>query len=268
MTLFRVLLLGFSSLLFVLCFGQNSDHLASVDVHFAGHAPGFWGRYIVIDKEKRRTGWIRSLDGADVYRISGVSAAQGTRLKAILYAPACALQTLDLSMAGLRDYQYVFTCKPLPQLEIHGMLGRLQRRSDGNSEIRAKYIAIWAPAFFEYDDGTDTEIPLGGSASFDSLYLFRLSIPDLSKDKVANSADHPGEVRLAMRDPVSGRVVDQLRISPQTAGMQPTRFGGIPVSLLRTSPLVFTFCSANADVDHDEYGFGIRPDVANDGCGS
>ena len=242
------------------CAGQSAAS-ASLDIHAPNSESGFWGRFFIIEKTSRIAGWITSQDGESIYRITGIHASDATRLKAIVYVPGCALQTVDIAISEQKNYQYSFRCLLLPQTQIEGTVEqRLNNRE--KVTIEAKYVASWAPAFFECDDGTTTEIPLESKTTLDGQNNFILQIPDLSKDKLASAADHLGEIRFWVRERASGRIVDQLRVVSKNPAVQVTRLGGLPIAALSAPVSVLKFCdTADSFWSHDRYGFAIREDA-------
>ncbi len=233
--------------------------LASVTVHFEAHAQGFWARYLVTTRTARTPGWIVSESGEESYDVAGISPGPVSRFRGILYAPGCALQLADFAIAEAKNYSYVFPCEPVKQIEIQGTVIDPQRLSESRMTIDAKYVATWAENFFGYDDGTETEIPLGSVANLDGQNRFRLSIPNLGTQK-------GGEIRIWLRDDASGRTEDQLRVSQQTPEGQRTRLGGIPMAALDSPALQFNVCSANSPSEHDKYGFALRDDEELNRC--
>ena len=262
-TLARVVFVWTSFLLLgVLCHGQQAAtekraDRATLEIRFGDHA-GFWGRYAAIEGPSKSAGWITSQNGKESFRIEGIAASATTRLKGIFYAPGCALQTLDLPIADVRLYRYSFPCESIPQVEILGVAANSLFVNSPNVTIEAKYVAHWAAAFFGFDDGSTTEIPLGTVATPYEPGRFRLSIPDLTKDSLAGSTNHAGEIRVWARDTSNGRVVAQLRLLSGDPWIQPTRLGGIPIERLGSSPFEFATCYANGSTPRDEFGFGIR----------
>src|SRR5580692_2246295 len=52
--------------------------------------------------------------GVSSYFISTMAGERAaTGIKALIYAPCCALQTLDLSLSGSNTPQYAFICRPI-----------------------------------------------------------------------------------------------------------------------------------------------------------
>ena len=232
---------------------------ATLEIQFAGHALGFWGRYAICYGRNRIAGWTNPQSTGESKRLEGIFAGPKTRIKGILYAPGCALQTMDISIKEPRPYQFSFHCDPVPQTEIQGATGPLDPLHNGHKlKIEAKYVALWAPAFLGYDDGLTTEIPLVGESSVDEQGHFRLSIPDFTKDKLASSPNHPAELRMWARDLEDNQVLAKLRLLSGNYKAQPSPFGGIPVDSIGSSLLEFATCYADPQAVRDEFGFNVR----------
>ena len=227
---------------------------ATLDIYAPNSQSAFWGRFYVIENATRHAGWIRSENGTAVYKITGIHAGEATRIKAILYAPGCALQTMDVAIVEPRNYDYSFRCLMLPKTEVEGYVTNNVNNND-KFIIEAKYVASWVPSFFGFDDGTTTEVPLETLTTLNTGNRLVLQIPDLSKDKLAADADHAGEIRFYLLDRSTGRIIDQLRT-------QSGRFGGLPVSALNKTSPDLKFCGTGflLSRDHDQYGFANRTD--------
>jgi len=235
---------------------------ATLDIHAPDSVSGFWGRFFIIEKASRIAGWITSEDKTSDYKITGIHASGETRFRAIVYVPGCALQAVDLAISEPRNYQYSFRCVLIPLTQIQGTVLQPGGALMHDVTVEAKYVANWAPAFFQYDDGTATEIPLGDKATFNGQNKFSLQIPDLAKDKLASSADHPGEIRIYVRDNAVGSVADQLRLTSDNPAVPVSRLGGIPISALSDNGAVLRFCETESLISHDSYGFAVRDDSA------
>jgi hypothetical protein len=237
---------------------------AILEVQFAGHGAGFWGRYAVCYGKDRIAGWTSPQNGG-AHRIEGIFSGPKTRIRGILYAPGCALQTFDIAVKDARLYQYQFRCDPIPQTEIHGVTepaGPLDRGR--NLRIEATYVALWTPDFLGYDDGTATEIPLAGESEVDEQGRFRLSVPDFAKDKLASAPNHAAEIRIWARDLDDDRLFAKLKLLPGTYQAQPTRLGGIPIDSIGSSLLEFAVCYADPPAVRDKFGFTIRSEEENE----
>ncbi len=238
---------------------------ATVSIQVPDSISAVWGRYVTADNQSRKAGWTGSRNEQGDYLIKGIQASRETRFRAIVFVQGCSLRTLDIAITESRNYRYAFVCESLPQKEIQGTIG--QSGSYGQEiTLEAKYIASWAPAFFAYDDGTTTEIPLGSKVNIVAQNKFVLPIPDLSKDKIAGSASYPGEIRIFVRENASGRIIDQLRVLSNNQAVRATRFGGIPIAALSVEHPVFTFCETSSAYSHDKYGFAHRENIAEEVC--
>jgi hypothetical protein len=247
--------------LFVGVLAQDGGLFAALDIDFGTPTARVWGRYVVSDKTTVRVGWINPQDGELTYAITRLSANDTSQVRGIVYSPGCALQTFDIAIQEPRSYRYSFPCEPISQIEIHGSIPQLGRLYDGDVRIEAKYVADWAPDFFKYDDGTTTEIPLGGAGTLDDQNHFHLPIPDLSRDKLAGSPTRGGEIRIFIRNQKSGQIIDLWKFTPQDSKLRATRFGGIPIGFIKPDSGLFTFCPARSVFAHDQFGFALRPEI-------
>src|ERR1700679_2358063 len=69
-------------------------------------------------------GWVEAHPGVSSYFITLPPGAPAARFRALLYAPGCAIQTVDLSTAGTAVPRYAFVCDPLPKITLTGILPR------------------------------------------------------------------------------------------------------------------------------------------------
>jgi hypothetical protein len=202
-------------------------------------------------------GWVRSQPGVSSYAINtSIGAVPATGLKAIMYAPGCAIQTVDLRLAGAKDAEYTFLREPLPSILISGRLIEAESLRDRGARIQARYIARWAHAFLGLTDDTVLVIPVG-ETSLASDAHFEVAVPDLFQDRLAGgSAD--GELQLWAKDRAGQNLVAQL--IPKNA----TRMGGLKIPRDYPPEVAFTVCRLNRSTIRDEQGFAHRSDV--EGC--
>lgn len=180
-----------------------------------------------------------------------------TAMKAILYAPGCDIQTLDVNLTtGSGRTPYSFICFPLTDLEIRGIVARPDRLWNHKVKLQTKYIARWTESFLGMRDSPITEIPLGGTTDLSADGRFQLLVPDFSQ-----APGRSGEFKIVAKDETTGRVV-ALLVPPKSVR---TRMGGLVLQKNYSGTLVFTPCSANFAQAHDQEGFAIRPDI-NDSC--
>ena len=209
-------------------------------------------------------GWVEPRSGVSSFVIN---TGRAGGIKAVLYAPGCAIRTLELSLSGSTNPEYSFVCQPVRNIPIAGTVVRT-RLYGRPVKIQARYLAHWANRFLGLDDDTVMSIPIGDSAELSDEGRFLLTVPDLSQDPLAGDADHSGEVRIYARDKSSETMVAQL--VPKGMPRMITRLGGLkvqsgyPVETAFTT--VFSPCTANPPRLHTREGFAIRPDI-NDVCG-
>jgi hypothetical protein len=208
-------------------------------------------------------GWVQPRPGVSSYFISTTHEGRpATRIRALLYAPGCAIQTLDLPVLGVNQ-QYDFICQPLPSVWIAGALTRSDRLYRHEVKLQAKYVARWAQPFFGFGSGIVTSIPVGSGAYPSADGRFRLSVPDLSQDPLAGASDHPGELQIWARDKTSDDIVAQL--TPAAPQVIKVRMGGLKIQKEYLSEIAFAPCAVSPPQLHDKMGFALRPD-AGDSC--
>jgi hypothetical protein len=208
--------------------------------------------------------WVQQRPSVSSYLIEMNRAGhQATRIRAILYAPGCAIQTMDLALSGSNSQQYSFACQPLPSIWISGNLTRQDRLYRHEVSIRANYVARWAQSFLGLGAGIVTTIPVGDVVNVSPNGSFRLLVPDFSRDPSAGAPDYPGELQLWARDRTNDEVLAQL--IPVGVAAAKTRMGGLRIQSAYPSDMVFAPCAANPPLLHDAFGFALRPDV-NDAC--
>jgi len=77
-----------------------------------------------------------------------------SEVKALLYAPGCAIETLDLPVSGSSNQQYSFMCRSLSNIEILGALTRTDRLYGREVKLQATYVARWALLLSRTDPGS------------------------------------------------------------------------------------------------------------------
>ena len=222
----------------------------------------FFARYVLAGQDFG--GWVRPLPGISSYGIGTTFEGRPvTGIKAILYAPGCAIQTLDLHLTGSDNPQFLFLCRPTRDIAIQGALILSERLYGHKVKLQAKYIARWAQSFLGLDDSFVTSIPIGDVAHLSADGRFRLVIPDLSQDPLARTPDHPGEIQVWAKDETSDAIVAKL--IPTGPLFIKARMGGLKVRNQYPSEVVFAPCAANSAQRHDKEGFAMRPAIS-DAC--
>ena len=219
-------------------------------------------RYLLAGEEFG--GWVQPHPGASSYFIStSHEGRSATRIRALLYAPGCAIQTLDLPVSGSNSRQYSFICRPLASVWIVGTLTRADRLYRREIKLQAKYVARWAQSFLGLGDSIVTSIPVGDVTYLSPDGRFSLSVPNFSQDPLAGAPDHLGELQIWARDKTSGDVVAQL--IPTGPQVIRTRMGGLKIQTEYPSETIYAPCAANPPQVHDAIGFALRPG-ASDAC--
>ena len=210
-------------------------------------------------------GWVQPRPGVSSYVINTTREGRAaSRIRALIHAPGCALQTLDMPLSGALHQEYSFTCQPLANVWISGKLIRLDRLYGREVKVRAKYVARWAQAFLGLRDDIVVDIPVGGAVDLHADGSFRILVPDLSQDGLAGTPDHPGALQIWARDKTSEDLVALLMPAGLEATTRP--IGGVKIQPEYPSEIVFAPCSADPPQVHDATGFALRP-APIDACG-
>src|ERR1700712_5786952 len=100
-----------------ICFGETGFEI-TLPAGVASET--FSGRYLLTGSFGGLGGWLEPKKDVESYRVETVVEGQpATRIKAVLYAPGCALQTFDGMAPG-----FAFRCEPLPTVAFQGKLTR------------------------------------------------------------------------------------------------------------------------------------------------
>jgi hypothetical protein len=222
----------------------------------------FFARYVLAGQDFG--GWVHPLPNISSYGVGTTFEGRPvTGIKAILYAPGCAIQTLDLRLTGADNPQFPFICQPMRNIAIQGALILSERLYGHKVKLQVKYIARWAQSFLGLDESVVTSIPIGDVAHLSADGRFRLVIPDLSQDPLAGTRDHPGELQVWAKDETSDAIVAKL--IPEDPLFLKARMGGLKVRNEYPSEVVFAPCAESSAQPHDKYGFAMRPAIS-DAC--
>jgi len=236
--------------------GASPSHYIEIKLPRWVNSESVFVRYHLVGEDY--TGWVQPHASVSSYFISTTYEGRPVaRIKALLYAPGCAIQTLDLPVAGSNTQEYSFICQPLPSVWIDGVVTRMDRLYGRQVKVQAKYVARWGQSFLESGDDIVTTIPVGNVAYPSPDGRFRLSVPDFSQDPLAGGPDHPGELQIWVRDKTSDRLVAQL--IPAGPALMKTRMVGLKILSEYPSELPFAPCAANSAPVHDAIGFARRP---------
>jgi len=248
-----------------ICFAQTPSS-GGVGAHVTITLPGgvrsetIFVRYVL---DEDFGGWLQPREGVSSYLISTVrQGIPADRFRALVYAPGCMIQTIDLPILSSAVPQVSFVCQPLPSVALTGRLIKPVRLDGREVNIQVKYVARWAQRFLGLDERIINDIPVGGTQQVPANGAFALFVPDLSEDPLAGTADPPGEFRILGRDPSSGKIV--ALIIPITQSLR-TRMGGLQILKQYPEAIEFAPCSGphTALQPRDEFGFTLRPDPSD-----
>jgi hypothetical protein len=208
-------------------------------------------------------GLVQVRPGVSSYVVSTMAGERAaTGIKALLYAPGCALQTLDLALSGSNTPQYAFICRPVPAVSISGKVAHPDRLYSRGATLQARYIARWAAGFLGVDDSFVPVIPVGEVSNVAADGSFQISVPDFSAPAgTAGTVNRAEEFQIWAKDKVSSNLMALL--IPQGHQSITTRMGGLKILGTYPTDIVFAPCDINSAQTHDAEGFALRPDIAN-----
>jgi hypothetical protein len=237
------------------CYGQSTFEI-KLPANVASET--FVIRYFLTGAFGGYNGWVEQKNDVRSYRIGTVLQGQpATQIKSILYAPGCALQTLNVELTDAGPHDYEFACRPLPAISVAGKLTKANLLLEKPMEIHVNYVAYWAHEFFGVRDGLITTMRVG-EATPDADGQFRVALPDLSQDPIASAKSHPGVFQFWARERTTGNLLAELVPAESKA-----RFGSLRIEPGYPDELVFTPCAVSRTVVHT--GFARRSDP--NGCG-
>lgn len=220
--------------------GARPEHYIAIGIPDSVSSESVFIRYILAGE--KLGGWVEAHAGVSTYIIGtsreGQSAA---RIKAILYAPGCAIQTLDLPLSNSNNPDYTFVCRPLTNVRVIGTVTQSMWLRGRGVRLQARYIARWAQEFLGTDAPIPLTIPVGDVADLPADGSFQLSVPDLSRDPLAAAPDHPGEFQIRAQDKATGEDVAQL--TPSSPRNLRTRTGGLKLESEYPPNTVFAACA-------------------------
>ena len=207
-------------------------------------------------------GWVEQRPNVISYLIETTRVGRpALRIKAILYAAGCAIQTLDLPLSGLNNDHYIFVCQALRNVPIAGVVSGPNPFFGHEVTLHATYVARWAQPFMRPADALMTTIPVGDEVLTSTDGRFLLTVPDLVHDPLAGAPDHAGEFQIWARDRSSGALIAEL--VPSGPPELKMRMGGLKIQTQYPAEVVFTACGANQRRRRDAEGFAIRSDPSD-----
>ena len=204
-------------------------------------------------------GWVKPQLGLPAYRISAIrNGAVASGIKAIVYAPGCGIETVDVAFpdAGNRDYNFV--CRATGTVRVGGKVLQAELLSKHEVVLQAEYLAHWASAVLGLGGDLPLTIPLGEPVALGTEGRFELSVPDFATDPGARA--RLSEIQIWAIDKSDGTNVAQL--FPVTKPDAKTRVSGLRIQRAYPAEIAFSPCTVNPrdHVLHTREGFAIRPE--------
>ena len=210
-------------------------------------------------------GWVDARPGVPSYRIS-TNGRRGGTIRAVLYAPGCAIETLDLALRAAANPTHTFDCKPIGTVSLRGRLTRTDWMDGRDLRLQARYVARWAPSFLGLKLLVPMIVPLNGRVAADADGRFDMTLPDFAQDPQSGSSDHTGEVQIWAVDPLHGTEIAHL--IPVGKSNSGNRTGSLRIEPAYPTEVVFDPCSIGRPpmglIKRD--GFVVRGDDRPESC--
>jgi hypothetical protein len=236
---------------------QNSQTYLEIRLPSGVQSESVLIRYVVSGDDFG--GWVKPQPGLPAYRISAIrNDALASGIKAIVYAPGCGIETLDVAFPDAGNREYLFVCHPTGSVRVSGKIAQVELLSKRDVVLQAKYLAHWASAVLGIGGKVPLTIPLGEPSALTSEGRFELSVPDFASDPGARS--RLSEIQIWAIDKSDGPNVAQL--FPQARPDAKTRASGLRIQRAYPAEIAFTPCTVNPPdrVLHNREGFAIRPE--------
>lgn len=242
-------------------FGQVAMHIIEITLPRDVPSDTVSIRYVVEGDDFGA--WVQSRKGVSSYSIAAIRGGHAARIRGIVYAPGCALQTFDILPGSSNYEQFPFFCQPLKAQQLSATVAHMDRLYGRDITLQVKYVARWAQRFLGIDEVALTSIPIGDPMDLPRDGKFQLALPDFTDDPIAGAPDHEGEINVWAHDKSTGELVALL--VPTVPASLRVHVGGLKIQRTYPPDLTFAPCaSGNARV-YDAIGFARRSDI-RDAC--
>jgi hypothetical protein len=210
------------------CSAQSTDRYVEIRIPDGVRSEDAVIRYALTGDDLGR--WVNARAGVGSYLIATGRAAT---MKAVLYAPGCAFETLDLELSAEKSWAHSFTCNPTGRVTLSGKLARPEWLKGRDVRVQVKYVARWASSFL----GITRELPLtmrlGGGTPVETDGRFQITVPDFTGEK-------PAELQVWIVDRKTGG--DVAHLIPMGVANSGDRTGSLKIQSSYPGEIVFAAC--------------------------
>lgn len=226
-----------------------------LEIRLADPVPpkGFVVRYVLYEPAVAR--FVEAVEGVSTVTVpTTVDGREASRIRAVLFAPRCRLEVLDLPLAGRAVPVQTFQCRPVSSVELRGVVTRTERFANRNVEIGVQYVVRWLDQFPGLGEGPVTGFPFGQPVRLSADGHFRIQVPDFGGEA--------GAFQARARDAETGALVAVL--IPEKS--MRVGLGRLQARESYPAEISFSPCLENAAAPKDQTGiFTLRPGI-RDGC--
>jgi hypothetical protein len=143
-----------------------------------------------------------------------VGMTEAARIRAVIWAPGCAVSTYDIAIPGPHPRPIAYQCVLLPATTLTGQIRSVSLISGRPYELAISYSASWQCQFFGWFDCMVPQLPIATVAPA-ADGTFRVELPDFSRDPVIAKFKDPngriGNFQLLLRDPETLNHIAELK---------------------------------------------------------
>jgi hypothetical protein len=185
-------------------------------------------------------GWINTKPGVSSYHVN-IEGRRTSSIRAIFYAPGCAIEMVDIALQSTVNRQHSFACEPLATEQVDGKVQTTGWLDGRNVRIEAKYVARWAPGFLGIAKEVPLTIPLAQRAPIAADGRFQIAVPNFLRDAHSGAANGTGELQIWAVDADRGAEIAHL--IPLGNANSGDRTGSLKLSAAYPNGLLFDVCS-------------------------
>jgi hypothetical protein len=181
---------------------QSTPPLPKVSIALPADIPSekVWVRYVLYGPlGGHGSDAARKPDSQLIEIIAAVEGKRAARMKMLVWAPGCKIQTFDIPIQESADVYESFVCSPLPSITLVGQIKNTPMDGKKPAEVRVDYLALWACSFFGFVDCMVPQASVG-TAIPDPQGTFEIDVPDFSADPTSSDSDRGAEFQLVLRE--------------------------------------------------------------------
>jgi hypothetical protein len=194
-----------------------------------------FGHYVLYGSFGARGGFVQKPHSQTIQIPIVVEGKPVSQIKMFIGAPGCKIATFDIPILNLLSTQESFWCSPAPTVTLVGQISPASPLSNKDVIVSVDYMAGWACKFFGFADCMVPQISFG-AAKPNSEGIFKIELPDLSRDSNASASGDETDLQLILRDAKTHNILAFLE--PESDALR-TASGNVRISTFYPQNVVF-----------------------------